>query len=88
MYALPTESTTMAPNRSGPDAPGITPSFELPPRNVEYTNPDPLAFNLVTNMSVLPALTVWSGPRIGKLSEEVAPTIYALAEESTAMPRP
>src|SRR2546422_451476 len=57
-----------------------------PPRNVEYTNPDPLAFNLVTNGSEGVLNVVLNAPGVvGKSADAVDPVTYAFPALSMAM---
>src|SRR4030095_8459751 len=79
-YASPFESTPTP----------YAASSDVPPRNVEKSRPDPLAFNLITNTSRPPAFSAWIAPTRGKLTEfdPVAPVTQALPFASAAIPRP
>jgi hypothetical protein len=66
-----------------------TESEAAPPRNVEYTSFEPVAFNFVTNTSKSPFAVVSNAPGVvGKSSELVLPITYALLAESTLMRTP
>src|SRR5882724_2245281 len=63
-------------------------SEPLPPKYVENTNAEPVAFSCVTKAFSAPFSTVWKAPEVvGKLLVFVVPATYAFPAK-TAMPFP
>ena len=60
----------------------------VPPRKVEYVSALPVAFSLVTNMSICPAIVRLNAPAVvGKSFEYTSPVTNALPAPSTAIAR-